>query len=126
MIRDIDYTARREELKERYRIPDAWRDLGFEETPSKSCRCPWREDRKPSFSVHDDGRAFKDFSTDEGGDVISFVMAALSFTFKDAVKWCEQRAGMTNEPFDQRRAYMATARPTKPPEPKRELILPKL
>ena len=47
-----------EHLSEIYRITDAWRDLGFEGQPAISCRCPWREDRKPSFSVFDDGRAF--------------------------------------------------------------------
>ncbi|MDA7881446.1 CHC2 zinc finger domain-containing protein [Akkermansiaceae bacterium] len=83
-----------EHLSEIYRITDAWRDLGFEGQPAISCRCPWREDRKPSFSVFDGGRAFKDFSTDEAGDVFTFVMLALGLSFKDAKALIEERTGM--------------------------------
>lgn len=111
-----DFNENRDHLREIYRITDAWRDLGFEGTPAKSCRCPWREDRKPSFSVFDDGRLFKDFSTDEAGDVFTFVMLALGVTFKDAARWIEERtgttgAGTTPPPIIRR------ARPTKEKQP---------
>jgi hypothetical protein len=118
-----DYQEHRERLRESYRIPDAWRDLGFEDTPSQSCRCPWREDRKPSFSVFDDGRRFKDFSTDEAGDVFAFVMLALDFSFKDAVKWIEERTGATQQ------SPVAPSQHHRRPSPakaKRELKLPAL
>lgn len=123
-----DYPARREELKNRYRIPDAWRDLGFEGSPSKSCRCPWRDDRKPSFSVFDDGKTFKDFSSDETGDVISFVMIALGFAFKDAVRWCEERAGMIALDGDTARplALPRNPRQSSREKPRKELKLPEL
>ncbi|MGJ8723663.1 MAG: CHC2 zinc finger domain-containing protein [Roseibacillus sp.] len=128
MITSATYPARREELKERYRIPDAWRDLCFEDSPSKSCRCPWREDRKPSFSVYDDGKAFKDFSSDETGDVISFVMIALGFAFKDAAKWCEERAGMIAFDGDTARPSPLPRIPRQPyqEKPRKELKLPEL
>lgn len=123
-----DYPARREELKDRYRIPDAWRDLGFDGSPSKSCRCPWRDDRKPSFSVYEEGKAFKDFSTDEIGDVISFAMIALGFPFKDAVKWCEERAGMIAFDGDTARPVPLPRIPHQPSKekPRKELKLPEL
>ena len=121
-----DYTARRAELKERYRIPQAWAHLGFEGLPSKSCRCPWRDDRKPSFSVHDDGRAFKDFSNDEGGDVIAFVMQALGVSFKEAVKWCEERAGMIALNSDAARSLPRLPRQPAQEKPAKELKIPEL
>lgn len=120
-----DYPARRAELKDRYRIPDAWRDLGYEEQPSKSCRCPWRDDRKPSFSVYHDGRAFKDFSTDEQGDVISFVSLALGTSFKDAVRWCEERARMGDQRDSLERPLKAPRRKTEE-KPRKELKFPQL
>lgn len=118
-----DYQEHRERLRESYRIPDAWLDLGLEDTPSQSCSCPWREDRKPSFSVFDDGRRFKDFSTDEAGDVFAFVMLALDISFKDAVKWIEGRTGAI--PQSPSFPSQLHRRPS-PARPKRELKLPSL
>lgn len=118
-----DPQAHRDHLRETYRITDAWRDLGFDGTPAKSCRCPWREDRKPSFSVFDEGRSFKDFSTDEAGDVFSFVMRALDLPFKEAAQWIEGRTGTGPR--------VETPRPTTilrphPPKEKKPLKLPAL
>lgn len=109
-----------EHLSEIYRITDAWRDLGFEGQPAISCRCPWREDRKPSFSVFDDGRAFKDFSTDEAGDVFTFVMLALGLSFKDAKALIEERTGMRVQ------APLPIVRRAPSPKAARELKLPAL
>jgi hypothetical protein len=58
------------EARETITIPDAWRMLGFEGEPKRSCRSPFREDRTPSFSIFDDGRGWKDHTTGEGGDVV--------------------------------------------------------
>ena len=55
------------------RIPDLWTRYNLPGTPSKSCRCPWREDHKPSFSVSEDSLLWHDFSTGEGGDAIDFL-----------------------------------------------------
>jgi CHC2 zinc finger len=59
--------------KERLRIPELWRLCGFEGKPSPCCHSPFREDRKPSFSVYADGRRWKDFASGEEGDVIDFL-----------------------------------------------------
>lgn len=122
-MKQIDYHEHRERLRESYRIPNAWRDLGFEDTPSESCRCPWREDRKPSFSVFDEGRLFKDFSTDDTGDVFAFVMLALGFSFKDAVRWIEERTGARPESVI---PFPPVSRRPSPDKPKKELKLPLL
>ena len=118
-----DYQEHRESLRDQYLITDAWRDLGFEGEPTRSCRCPWREDRKPSFSVFDDGRLFKDFSTDEAGDVFAFVMLALGLPFTDAIKWIEDRTGST--PANLMMAAPANRR-SLPKTEKKKLSLPPL
>lgn len=122
MNRD-DYQEHRERLRESYLISDAWRNLGFEGEPSKSCRCPWREDRKPSFSVFDEGRSFKDFSADETGDVFTFIMPATGWEFKDVLQWIEVRTGLTRQ---HRMPMPSIVRRPSPPKPKKKLKLPAL
>jgi hypothetical protein len=43
------------DAKARLNIHALWRHFGFTGLPAASCRCPWREDHKPSFSVNADG-----------------------------------------------------------------------
>lgn len=74
-------------------IADAWRILGLPGTPSTSCRSPWREDRKPSFSVFDSARRFKDHATNECGDVVTFVSKAAGKTLSEAAKMVIAWAG---------------------------------
>lgn len=75
-----------EALKGRIFIPEVWHRLGFAGTPATTCRCPWRDDRNPSFSIHDDGRRWKDFSTDESGDVIDFIARAGGIDLAEATR----------------------------------------
>lgn len=86
-----------ENVKSRYTIADAWRDLALPGDPAKSCRCPWRDDRKASLSVYDDGRRWKDFSTGESGDVGDFVSKATGWSAKDSLQWCRERAAINFE-----------------------------
>lgn len=109
-----------DDIKARYRIPDAWRDLNLPGEPAKSCRTPWRDDRSPSFSVHDEGKRWKDFSTEESGDVGDFVAKATGWCVKDSLEWCRERAGINSEfsfqpPLD---------RPRTNNKPRKELRLP--
>lgn len=73
-------------LKEVLTIPVIWYRLALPGQPSRSCRSPFREDKKPSFSVYDDGMRWKDFSTGEGGDVIDFLAKAENNSPKEAFK----------------------------------------
>ncbi len=53
-----------------------------------SCRSPFREERKPSFSwwFADDGRArWKDHATGESGDSVAFLAKALGVSNREAV-----------------------------------------
>jgi hypothetical protein len=52
----------------------------------KSCRSPFREDRRPSFSVFEDGRKWKDFGTGAQGDAVDFLALARNMSRSDAAK----------------------------------------
>ncbi len=82
------------EAKERITIRDIGAKLFPDWKPGKSCRCPWREDRNPSFSVSEDGRLFNDFASGEGGDVVAFLARARGITESEAAKELIQMAGV--------------------------------
>lgn len=81
-------------------------------TAGKSCKSPFRQDRTPSFSVFDSGRAWKDHGNSEAGDVVSFYMKATGLSFTDAVERLAVMAGIYSD------------EPTRKPEPIKELRLP--
>jgi hypothetical protein len=81
------------ELKARRTIPEAWAALNLSGEPGKSCKSPFREDQRPSFSVYEDGHRFKDHATGEAGDVLDFVKLALQCDTKGAVQWLRERDG---------------------------------
>jgi hypothetical protein len=85
------------QAREQLTISDAWRLLGFEGEPKASCRSPFREDRSPSFSIFDDGRAWKDHTTGEGGDVVEFLKAALG-GYTEARNWLKGRSSIPFAP----------------------------
>jgi hypothetical protein len=60
------------EAKERLTINQLWVLFNLP-GDCKSCRCPWRDDQKPSFSVYSSGRKWHDFGTGESGDAIDFL-----------------------------------------------------
>jgi hypothetical protein len=81
-----------ESAKERLRIPELWNLLGCQGEPGMSCKAPYREDRKPSFSVYRDGLRWKDFGTGEGGDAIDFLGKVVGVTNGEAVRQFLERA----------------------------------
>jgi hypothetical protein len=81
------------EIKEAYRIHDAWRDLRFDGAPGKCVSSPRRQDNHPSFSVYDNGRRFNDFATGEKGDVFTFVGLTINTDFSGAKRWILERIG---------------------------------
>jgi hypothetical protein len=85
------------DLKDRYRIPQAWRDLGLRGEPAKSCTSPLREDRTPSFSVFDDGRRFHDFATGDRGDVLDLIAKVRGCDTAAAIKFVEERLGIVRQ-----------------------------
>lgn len=75
-----------ERAKASLTVFELWAMLGYTGRPSRSCRCPWRTDRKPSFSVRGDGHLWNDFSTGDGGDAVDFLGAALNLPPPEAAR----------------------------------------
>ncbi|MFM1919867.1 MAG: hypothetical protein RLZZ303_1501 [Candidatus Hydrogenedentota bacterium] len=55
---------------------------------------PFKNERTPSFKVSQDRQTYHCFSTDQGGDVISFLMAVEGLTFNEALQKLADRAGI--------------------------------
>jgi hypothetical protein len=107
--------------KELITIPDAWSRLGLQGSPSKSCKAPHREDRSASFSVFDGGRAFNDFATGDGGDVVSFISLVTNMDSSASAKWLIETAGTagnrSHQPTLVRRPRVEEPRPEPMPLP---------
>jgi hypothetical protein len=112
--------SNRQELdtaKARVGIADAWRALGLPGEPRRVCRSPFREDRHPSFSISADGRLWHDHATGEGGDVVSFVIAATGCDHAAAIARVKGLAGGAVGTPPPLRAIAPIAKET-PPAPK--------
>jgi DNA primase len=60
-------------------------------------RCPFHEERTPSFSVNPAEKLFYCFGCGKGGDVITFVRDTEQLDFADAVEWLAERFRVTLE-----------------------------
>jgi hypothetical protein len=82
-----------QEAKERISIAYLWHQFGFDGEPRKQCRCPFHEDRTPSFSVFEDGKAWKCFAGCGEGSVIDFLAKAKGLSDQDACREIMRMAG---------------------------------
>jgi len=87
----------RAEVKSRLTIPQVAAGFFPGWTAGKSCKSPFRQDKTPSFSVFDSGRAWKDHATNERGDVISFFQKSTGTDFPKAVEALARMAGIFEE-----------------------------
>ena len=106
------------DLKQQYKVEIAWRDLGLPGEPGKICRSPFPHEHKhgdanPSFSVTDEGRRWRNFTTGEAGTVIDLVMKARQCSPAVAIHFIKERLGVVREPL-------------RPPPPPRPSVPPKL
>jgi DNA primase len=60
-------------------------------------RCPFHEERTPSFSVNAQEKLFYCFGCQRGGDVITFVKETEQLEFAEAVEWLAERFRVTLE-----------------------------
>ena len=60
-------------------------------------RCPFHEERTPSFSVNAVDKLFYCFGCGKGGDGISFVRELEQLDFAEAVEWLAERFRVTLE-----------------------------
>jgi hypothetical protein len=85
--------------KQAVTISTAWRALGLTGEPSRTCCSPFREERHASFSISPDGLLWHDFTTGEGGDVVSFVTRATACNDAEAIRRVLDLAGGNASPF---------------------------
>ena len=62
-----------------------------------SGRCPFHEERTPSFSVNPVDKLFYCFGCGKGGDLIAFVREAEQLDFVEAIEWLAERFRVTLE-----------------------------
>ena len=60
-------------------------------------RCPFHEERTPSFSVNPAEKLFYCFGCGKGGDLITFVRESEGLDFTGAVEWLAERTGVELE-----------------------------
>jgi DNA primase len=60
-------------------------------------RCPFHEERTPSFSVNAQDKLFYCFGCGQGGDVVTFVKETEQLDFAGAVEWLAERFRVTLE-----------------------------
>jgi hypothetical protein len=83
-----------QEAKDRVRIPDLWREFGYDGEPRKTCFCPFHENTKTrAFSVFDDGRAWKCHAGCGKGSVVDFVAKGMGLSDAEACQEILRRAG---------------------------------
>lgn len=82
------------QAKANYTIYDLWPLLNLPGKPKPACKSPFREERHPSFSIFDGGKAWKDHATGEGGDVIDFVRVARAWTHAEIREFFIERLGI--------------------------------
>ena len=54
-------------------------------------RCPFHEEKTPSFSVNPVEKLYYCFGCGKGGDVVSFVRETENLDFVDAIEWLAER-----------------------------------
>src|SRR5689334_22279249 len=62
-----------------------------------TARCPFHQERTPSFSVNPEMGVFKCFGCGAGGDAYKFVMLMENLTYPEAIRKMATRAGITIE-----------------------------
>ncbi|MBI2342767.1 MAG: DNA primase [Deltaproteobacteria bacterium] len=85
-----------QELKERLSIVTMIGEIVPLKKAGRNYRglCPFHQEKTPSFHVHEEKQIFHCFGCGEGGDLIHFFMKRDGRTFREAVEYLAQRAGV--------------------------------
>ena len=75
--------------------------------------CPFHKEKTPSFNVNQERGFFKCFGCGESGDVISFLMKELGYTFHEACHALAERKGIPIEEESRERTEIDRARKQK-------------
>ena len=84
------------QARDTYTVAELWPMLRLPGEPRAhgSMHSPFREERHPSFSIFDSGRAWKDQGSGLGGDVVEFVKHALGGDYREVREWLKERLGI--------------------------------
>jgi DNA primase len=93
-----------EEIKKRFSIQDALPQYGGLKLTnnrrfngnSYSIKCPFHQDRSPSFSIWPKTNTWKCWAGCGGGDVINLVSKFLSISNKEAIQFLQKELGLVN------------------------------
>lgn len=112
------------EAREAYTIADAWKMFGLPEEPKASCKSPFRDDKNPSFSIFNDGKAWTDHSTGDGGDVIEFIRHAIGGDHNAVRSFLLERMGGDNHNQWQPSPAKAHSKPATASSPHKQIEWP--
>ena len=118
----LDLTAG--EIAERIDIRQVWRVLSLPGEPGKCVCSPFRSEKKPSFSVYEDGGRwrFKDHSSGDHGDAVDFIRLAKGCNPAEALTWARDFLGLPDRrrredvPASGKKRWMPDLRPGSLPE----------
>jgi hypothetical protein len=105
------------EAREAYKIGDVWQMLRLPGEPKASCRSPFRDERSPSFAIFDNGKAWKDHGTGDGGDVVEFIRHAIGGDHRAVRDWLKERLGIDYYDFDPAKAPLRLRKPATASKP---------
>ena len=91
-----DMASPTEEIKEKLDVAEVLKEY-IELIPAGrnfKARCPFHNEKTPSFVVSPDRGSFKCFGCGEGGDIFSFVMKYEHVEFPDALRMLADKAGV--------------------------------
>jgi len=91
-----------EEIKQRLNVSDVISEY-IKLIPSGSnykARCPFHNDKTPSFMVSDDKQIWHCFGCGRGGDIFSFIQEIEGVEFPEALKILAKKAGVKLSPVD--------------------------
>ena len=86
------------QAQESLTIAQAWVMLGLPGEPRPTCKSPFRDERTASFSIHADGKKWKDHGADIGGDVVEFIKNAIGGDYSAVREWLQPRIGIIEAP----------------------------
>ncbi|MAV83006.1 MAG: DNA primase [Pelagibacteraceae bacterium] len=66
---------------------------------------PFKNEKTPSFSVNEEKKMFKCFSTGEGGNVFDFLIKVKGYTFKEALFELSERSGVEIQTYKGNQDY---------------------
>ena len=112
--------------KEALSIPDLAAKRGWEWTPGRSCKVPYRADRSESGSVMNEGKLFHDFASGETMDGPGLLAKVENLDARTACKLFIELAGIRSGEWSSSNPRPAYVPPAKVEAPHEKPILPPL